>query len=59
MWKTTMNDCSDAAKLHVLTLCTGEGACIHLSQKKSSVTKIVTQVWLSIFSCRNVLHRKR
>jgi len=58
MWKTTMNDCSDAVKLRVLTLCTGEGAGFHASQKNSSMTKIAMQISDQIFFC-NVLHRNR
>jgi len=41
MWKTTGNDRSHAAKLRVLTLCTGEGARFGILQK-IEMTKIST-----------------
>jgi hypothetical protein len=41
MWKTAGNDRSHAAKLRVLTLCTGEGARFGVLQK-IALTKIST-----------------
>lgn len=45
-----MNDCGDAAKLRVLTLCTAEGARFRASQKKSSLTKTGMQISTLKFS---------
>jgi len=43
MWKTAGNDRSRAAKLRVLTLCTGEGARFPVLQK-IPLTKIRTAI---------------
>jgi len=57
MWKTAGNDRGHAAKLRVLTLCTGEGARFRIL-KKIALTKISTAVfWRLKFSFCNVLHR--
>jgi hypothetical protein len=46
MWKTARNDSSDAAKLYVLTLCTGEGARFRALPKKMIMTKFATLEFL-------------
>jgi hypothetical protein len=61
MWKTTLDNRSDAAKLHVLTLCTGEGARYWTIRKNAVVTKSGTHIFVFVIlisiSFWNVLHR--
>ena len=49
MWKTAGNDCSDAANLRVLTLCTVKGARFRASEKNPGMTKIVTLTFAFLF----------